>query len=218
LLRVLAPLLDLEYPDLKRRHDEYERQRLRRIVGVSTALALVFAVLSVISFVNYREADRQRTLAFGNLNDALIGYAVAARLELKAGELDVAARDFSYMIDLARSLPIEDARFAPLWSTFAEDMLLLGDRFRAAGRTAQADQSYQVAVRIWDRLIQLAERNSSDAKWAAFAQTGIQQFGRPGEIFLLSAPREGEPTVLEKWRRGLADVSQRMVDLPMVKQ
>ena len=218
LLRVLAPLLDLEYPDLKRRHDEYERQRLRWILGVSTALALVFAVLSVISFVNYREADRQRTLAFGNLNDALIGYAVAARLALKAGDLDVAAGDFSYMIDLARSLPIEDTRFAPLWATFAEDMLLLGDGFKAAGRTAQADQSYQVAMRIWDHLIQLAERNSSDAKWAALAQTSIQQVGRPGEIFILSAPRNGEPTALEKWRHGLADVSQRMVDLPMVKQ
>ncbi len=45
IIRILAPLLDLEYPELKNRHRKYElRTKLKWTAGISS-LVLVFAMI-----------------------------------------------------------------------------------------------------------------------------------------------------------------------------
>lgn len=59
----MAPLLDLEYPELKDRQGKYERERQKLPITVTSLLAILFAILAVYSLRKKNEAEYQSRLA-----------------------------------------------------------------------------------------------------------------------------------------------------------
>jgi hypothetical protein len=103
MLRILAPLLDVEYPTLKDRQGAYERAQSRRRLLSAGAVALVFAALAVYAFL-------QRNTAIDRLAANYWSQGLASQLaydRLKAAEM------FGSASDTTRDSGMRtDARFA----------------------------------------------------------------------------------------------------------
>jgi hypothetical protein len=162
----------------------------------------------------YLEADRQRAAAFNNLDDALLGYSAAARSEIERGDPEKASGDLTYMLRLAEPIPPEtDPGFALLWSSFAKDFADLGKAFSVKGQLDGAEQSYKISMYILDKLIQLAQKMSRNERWKMLVEGNLKEFGRPGEIFVVTSDTPGV-TAIDRWKALLRDVEDQLVNLP----
>lgn len=103
-LRVLAPLLDIEYPSLKDRQADYERRRLRhRLLALSIASA-VFAAIALYALI-------ERNRAVDRLADNYWAQAAAA---VRDGDWLRAAEMFASTANTARDNELRDDALFPL--------------------------------------------------------------------------------------------------------
>ena len=103
-LRVLAPLLDLEYPEVKDRQSAYERQRWRNRILLLTALLLAFACLALYAIF-------QRNDAVDRLADNYWAQATAAASD---GDWLKAAHLFARTAQTARREDLKDDAMFPV--------------------------------------------------------------------------------------------------------
>jgi hypothetical protein len=207
-LRILAPVLGHDYPHLRGRHQAYERERLRRLVGIAAGLALLFAVLSLFAWLQYVRANHERALALSNLNDALLGYAGLARQEVSVRDLVSAETDFAYLLELARATPPEDAPgLALLWGTFADGLVELGEAYRSAGDSSGSARAFGNARVILHELLRIADATAGDPRWQSVLTKPVTSIGKPGQIFI-SAPDSATPTKVTQWRTLLEHVNR----------
>jgi hypothetical protein len=204
-LRIIAPLLGVEYPVLKNRHAQYERQRLRRNFAVSTVLAVVFLILSVVAFVQYRRAEQERAAAVASLDEALFGYLGLTADEMRNGNLTGSQEHLEWVARLAAMMPPEGGPVEWLvWNTIADTYWELGEEYRLASNMPSALSAYSVCDRILERLLNVADRNARDARWTKYLSQHRVDFGStavPNSITMLT---QGGPTVIEdaRTRRG----------------
>jgi hypothetical protein len=193
------------------------RQRNITIVIVSGVIATL-ATLAGIAWWQRGEAIRQSEIAMKNLDDALLGYAGLAHIELGSGDLYCADYDLRYMLRLAKPLPV-DASFALLWATFADYFARLGDGYVKKAEFSRADESYQIAMRILDHLLQTAATRADDIEWKRFftLYSDERNMRWPGLLYVLMSP-DGRPTVVTQWRIRLKELEDKRVNLPVTQQ
>lgn len=103
-LRVLAPLLDAEYPNLKDRQAEYERRRLRNRILALSILSAVFAAIALYALI-------ERNRAVDRLADNYWAQAAAA---VRDADWLRAAQMFASTASTARNKELRDDALFPL--------------------------------------------------------------------------------------------------------
>jgi tetratricopeptide (TPR) repeat protein len=181
--------------------------------GVMLLLAVATTVAMVQAYRAQAEAVKQEQIALNNLSDALMGYAITARLEIEKGDRDKALSDLEFVLEILARSPVEDPAFALLSGTIAEDFFKLGKAFSAAGEFDRAKISYETSMRMLDGLLQIAREKFGDRRGKLLAEGGVQGFGRPGEVYAI-VPGDGAPSAIDHWRELLKDVTDRLVELP----
>jgi WD40 repeat protein len=102
LLKLIAGMLEAGFDDLRQRHLEERNSWLRKVVGASLALVLVFAALAIFAFTQQRLAEQQRRLA-----EQRSRVALSRQLAVQSGTLRQTSPDLPLLLSLE--------------ATFAED-------------------------------------------------------------------------------------------------
>lgn len=221
LIRILAPIVGIEYPILRNRHQELERKRLKRNSIIFGLLATVFALLSIGIFIFYDEADKQRSKAESTLHDALSGYASAALLNIRNGYPNEASYDLNYMIELAMAVPPDkNPSSALLWYTFVTDFIDLGDAFKASNDMKSAAAAFAKALVIQRWLLEIAKLQSGNQRWNnMLSETGKVLGQKHGKVITEAIPRTSEArSVLAQWHETHAKISKIMERFPDSEQ
>jgi eukaryotic-like serine/threonine-protein kinase len=148
LLRILAPLLGTQYPDLKNRHQEYERARLNKLRWITVAAAVVFACLAIL-------AETQRRLAQTRLDDALgVARKVVFDLEYRLRPIAGAASVRSALVKEAAELLDRLERNA---KSNTERLNSRAAAFTMDGYLALQQGNIQAALHAYKSAAQIAE-------------------------------------------------------------
>ncbi len=163
-LRVVAPLINCRYADLRQR----ERLRARRRGAAVTAAATLFGAVSVVAGLNWYRAEQQKRIATSRLDDALsvarLVFSTADEELQRVHGADRVRRKLTQATGemVQRLLSEEAARRDPtVLRVRSTGHTAAGEEAWRSGDVSQAMREYQFALALDEQLLKLDPRGDS---------------------------------------------------------